>query len=140
MKFSEILWIADLMRLVLGKNITFLRRTFQYTHPTQRNHELETCSVLHQPFKCCFENYWIQYFSQKSRNLKLPKTALKFSFIHEQLIGTKKYLFLCMSNCMFRHLQPKAKIFTWSHCGKSPRNTREIYPISLTHAYTLNET
>ena len=38
MKFSEILWIADLMRLVLGKNITFLRRTFQYTHPTQRNH------------------------------------------------------------------------------------------------------
>ena len=45
MKFSEILWIADLMRLVLGKNITFLRRTFQYTHPTQRNHELETCDT-----------------------------------------------------------------------------------------------
>ena len=46
MKFSEILWIADLMRLVLGKNITFLRRTFQYTHPTQRNHELYSISPL----------------------------------------------------------------------------------------------
>jgi len=43
MKISEMLWIADLMRLVLGKNITFLRRTFQHTHPTQRNHDLETC-------------------------------------------------------------------------------------------------
>ena len=36
MKLSEMLLAADLMGLVLGKKITFLRRTFQYTHPTQQ--------------------------------------------------------------------------------------------------------
>ena len=36
MKLSELLLVADLMGLVLGKKITFLRRTFQYTHQTQQ--------------------------------------------------------------------------------------------------------
>ena len=45
MKLSEMLWVADLMSLVLGKNITFLRRTFQHPHPTQLNHDLDTCYI-----------------------------------------------------------------------------------------------
>ena len=42
-------------------------------------------------------------FLSKLRNLKLPKIAFKFSCI--KVMGTKKYPFLCMSNCMFRHGQ-----------------------------------